>query len=182
AYMQPSITSNEALQTQFIQKLAAMINADGKQIIGWDEILQPGLEKGAIVQSWRGKDSLYQAAREGHRTILSNGYYLDLLYPASNNFLNDPVPPGTRLKRSVRRNILGGEAEMWSELVRPATIDSRIWPNAAAIAERLWSPPSVRDVPWMYRRLRVENLRLEALGLTQIRNQQVLLRQLAGGY
>lgn len=180
AYMQPSITSDEALQTQFIQKLAAMITADGKQIIGWDEILQPGLAKGAIVQSWRGKDSLYQAAREGHRTILSNGYYLDLLYPASDAYLNDPIPPGTHLGRSVRRNILGGEAEMWSELVRPGTIDSRIWPTAAAIAERLWSPQDVRDVPWMYKRLYVVNLELEDLGLTQIRNQAVLLRQLAG--
>lgn len=180
AYMQPSITSNEALQTRFIQKLAALINADGKQIIGWDEILQPGLEKGAIVQSWRGKDSLYQAAREGHRAILSNGYYLDLLYPASDDYLNDPVPPGTHLKRSVRRNILGGEAEMWGELVRPATIDSRIWPTTAAIAERLWSPQDVRDVAWMYQRLYVVNLDLEDLGLTQIRNQGVLLRRLAG--
>lgn len=180
AYMQPSITSNAALQTEFIQKLAAMINADGKQIIGWDEILQPGLEKGAIVQSWRGKDSLYQAAREGHRTILSNGYYLDLLYPASDAYLNDPIPPGTHLKPAARRNILGGEAEMWSELVRPETIDSRIWPTAAAVAERLWSPQDVRDVPWMYKRLYVANLELEDLGLTQIRNQAVLLRQLAG--
>jgi len=180
AYMQPAITSNAALQTQFIQKLAAMITADGKQIIGWDEILQPGLEKGAIIQSWRGKDSLYQAARDGHRTILSNGYYLDLLYPAADGYLNDPIPPGTHLKRSTRRNILGGEAEMWSELVRPATIDSRIWPSAAAIAERLWSPQDVRDVAWMYKRLRAVNLQLEELGLTQIRNQGVLLRQLTG--
>jgi len=180
AYMQPAITSNDALQTRFIQQLAAMITADGKQIIGWDEILQPGLEKGAIIQSWRGKDSLYQAAREGHRAILSNGYYLDLLYPASDAYLNDPIPPGTRLARSVRRNILGGEAEMWSELVRPETIDSRIWPTAAAVAERLWSPQEVRDVPWMYKRLRSVNLQLEELGLTQIRNQGVLLRQLTG--
>jgi hexosaminidase len=182
AYMQPSITSDEALQTRFIQKLAGMINADGKQVIGWDEILQPGLPKGAVIQSWRGKESLDQAAREGHPAILSNGYYLDLLYSAADYYQNDPIPAGTHLGASVRKNILGGKAEMWGELVRPATIDSRIWPSAAAVAERLWSPRGVRDVPWMYRRLRVENLRLEALGLTQIRNQQVLLRQLAGGY
>jgi hexosaminidase len=180
AYMQPSITSDTALQAHFIQKLAGMINADGKQIIGWDEILQPGLEKGAIIQVWRGKESLYKAARAGHRAILSNGYYLDLLYPAADGYLNDPIPPGTRLKRSVRRNILGGEAEMWGELVRPATIDSRIWPNTAAIAERLWSPRDVHDVAWMYQRLRAVNLGLEELGLTQIRNQGVLLRQLTG--
>lgn len=182
AYMQPSIPSDEALQTRFIQKLAAMINADGKQVIGWDEILQPGLPKGAVIQSWRGKESLDQAAREGHPAILSNGYYLDLLYSAGDYYQNDPGPVGTHLKASARKNILGGEAEMWGELVRPATIDSRIWPSAAAVAERLWSPVSLRDVPWMYRRLHAENLRLEALGLTQIRNQQVLLRQLAGQY
>lgn len=182
AYMQPAITSDTALQAQFIQKLAGMIDADGKRIIGWDEILQPGLEKGAIIQSWRGKDSLYQAAREGHRAILSNGYYLDLLYPASHAYLNDPIPPGTHLERAARRNILGGEAEMWGELVRPATIDSRIWPNAAAVAERLWSPQDVRDVAWMDQRLRAVNLELEELGLTQIRNQGMLLRQLAGQY
>jgi len=182
AYMQPSITSDTALQAHFIQKLAGMIRADGKQIIGWDEILQPGLEKGAIVQVWRGKESLYKAARAGHRAILSNGYYLDLLHPAVDGYLDDPIPPGTHLERAVRRNILGGEAEMWGELVWPATIDSRIWPNAAAIAERLWSPRDVHDVAWMYQRLRAANLRLEERGLTQIRNQGVLLRQLAGQY
>ena len=182
AYMQPSIKTNEALQTQFIQKLAGLINADGKQIIGWDEILQPGLEKGAIIQSWRGAESLYKAAEQGHPVILSHGYYLDLLHSAADYYRNDPIPADAHVKRSVRENILGGEAEMWGELVRPATIDSRIWPSAAAIAERLWSPEQLQDVPWMYKRLHGVSLRLEMLGLTHIRNQDVLLRQLAGHY
>ncbi|HET8552836.1 MAG TPA: family 20 glycosylhydrolase [Gammaproteobacteria bacterium] len=182
AYMQPSIKSDDALQTQFIQKLAKLINADGKQIIGWDEILQPGLEKGAVIQVWRGRKSLYEAARKGHPTILSNGYYLDLLYSAADYYKNDPIPADVHLKPAVRANILGGEAEMWGEIVRPATIDSRIWPNAAAIAERLWSPESVQNVAWMYKRLHAVSLQLEELGLTHIRNQDVLLRQLAGQY
>lgn len=182
AYIQPSIKTNDALQNVFIQKLTQLIDADGKQIIGWDEILQPGLEKGAVIQSWRGRESLYTAARAGHPAILSNGYYLDLMYSAADYYGNDPIPADVHLKPSVTQNILGGEAETWTELVRPATIDSRIWPSTAAIAERLWSPEEVQDVPWMYRRLHVVSLRLEMLGLTHIRNRDVLLRQLAGQY
>ncbi|HEX7324049.1 MAG TPA: family 20 glycosylhydrolase [Rhodanobacteraceae bacterium] len=181
AYMQRhGIKSNDALQTRFVQKLARMINADGKQVIGWDEILQPGLPQGAVIQSWRGGAALYKAAREGHPAILSHGYYLDLLYSAAHYYSNDPVPADVHLTPAVRRNILGGEAEMWGELVRPGTIDSRIWPSAAAIAERLWSPRDVQDVPWMYRRLRALNHRLAALGLTQLSNQARLLHELAG--
>jgi hexosaminidase len=182
ACLQTRVKAGTDLQTHFTRKLDGLIQADGKRVVGWDEILQPGLGKGAIIQSWRGKESLYEAAREGHQAILSNGYYLDLMDPASQYYLNDPVPPGTHLRRSVRDNILGGEAEMWGELVRPATIDSRIWPNAAAIAERLWSPRDVRDAAWMQRRLRAVDLQLESLGLTQLRNPPALMRQLAGGY
>ena len=69
---------------------------------------------------------------------------------------------------------------MWSEWVSPETIDSRIWPRTAAIAERLWSPQDVRDVDDMYRRLGIVRIGLEELGLTHRRNQAVLLRRLAG--
>jgi hexosaminidase len=69
---------------------------------------------------------------------------------------------------------------MWTEQTTPRDIDSRIWPRAAAIAERLWSPSSVSDVDDMYRRLTVESLRLETLGLTHISQEAASLRMLAG--
>ena len=67
---------------------------------------------------------------------------------------------------------------MWAEWVTPETIDSRIWPRTAAIAERLWSPRTVNDVPDMYRRLGVISLQLEELGLTHKKNQEMMLRRL----
>ena len=69
---------------------------------------------------------------------------------------------------------------MWSELVTPETVDSRIWPRTAAIAERLWSPVGVRDVEDMYRRLDSVAVRLEELGLAHFKSRDMMLRRLAG--
>jgi hexosaminidase len=69
---------------------------------------------------------------------------------------------------------------MWGEWVSPETIDSRIWPRTAAIAERLWSQSSVNDVDDMYRRLESVGIQLEELGLTHNKNTDMMLRRLAG--
>jgi hexosaminidase len=69
---------------------------------------------------------------------------------------------------------------MWGEYVSAETIDSRIWPRTAAIAERLWSPREVTDLDDMYRRLAIISIQLEELGLTHQTNQEMLLRRLAG--
>lgn len=177
-----NMTTTAELQTYFVQKLARIVTKYHKKVVGWDEILQPGVPQSAIIQSWRGKQSLYEAARKGHQVLLSNGYYIDLLHPAARHYENDPIPPDANLKPEVAKRILGGEATMWGELVTPLTIDSRIWPRTAAIAERLWSPDSLQNIDWMYKRLHVINLELEQIGMTQIRNQGVILRNLAGHY
>jgi hexosaminidase len=93
----------------------------------------------------------------------------------------DPIPADSTLSEIEKKRVLGGEATMWAEWVSPETIDSRIWPRTAAIAERLWSPSTVTDVDDMYRRLKVISVQLEELGLTHQRNVDVLLRRMAGG-
>ena len=151
-------------------------------MVGWDEILQPDLPADAVVQSWRGAESLAAAATAGHRTILSSGYYLDHLKPASYHYAVDPLAGAAgALPESDRARILGGEACMWSEYYSAEMIDGRVWPRAAAIAERLWSPAEVADIGDLYRRLELASARLEWDGLRHRSGPAAMLRRLAGG-
>ncbi len=177
------IPDNHALQAYFNKRLLEILTKHGKKMIGWDEILHPDLPRSIIIQSWRGQASLAQAARQGFLGILSNGYYLDYMWPAARHYTNDPLGKAAAdLSAEERERILGGEACMWGEFVTPEDIDSRIWPRTAAIAERLWSPSSVNDVGDMYRRLNLVSRDLNALGLTHLSNRTLMLQRLAGDH
>jgi hexosaminidase len=165
----------------FNKRLSEILTRHGKRMVGWDEILRPELPRSIVVQSWRGAKALAEAAKLGYDGILSNGYYLDLLHPVAEHYLNDPIPAGTTLTADEQRHILGGEACMWSEYVGPENIDSRIWPRTAAIAERLWSSADVRDLDDMYRRLDVESARLDALGMRHLASYEPMLSRITGG-
>ena len=166
------------LQRYFNERLLEILTKHGKRMVGWDEIFQEGLPTSAVIQSWRGRDALFESARLGYSGILSNGYYIDLIRPTEHHYLNDPLPDDTDLTPEQAARVLGGEATMWAEFVSPETVDSRIWPRTAAIAERFWSPSSVRDVRDMYRRLDRISLWLEELGLQHERNRPAMLRRL----
>jgi hexosaminidase len=173
------IKDNHALQAYFNQQVLKILQKHGKKMIGWEEILHPDLPKDAVIHSWRGPASLAEAAKRGYNGILSAGYYIDLIFPASQHYRPDPLPVDSPLTAEEAKHVLGGEATMWGEWVSPETIDSRIWPRTAAIAERLWSPRTVTDIDDMYRRLAVVSRQLEELGLTHERNYPVILRRLA---
>ena len=169
------------LQTYFNRRVLAMLQQRGKTMLGWDEILGPDLPKEVIIQSWRGKKGLNEAARLGHPVLLSNGYYLDLNLSAASSYLTDPLPPDTPLTPAEQQLVLGGEAAMWAEYADSVILDSRIWPRAGAVAERLWSPQAAtRSVPDLHRRLNLLSPQLEALGLRHRRVPELLLKQLAG--
>ena len=172
------IKDNHALQAYFNTRLLKILQKHGKKMIGWDEILQPELPKDVVIHSWRGTAALAEAAKKGYDGILSNGYYIDLIQTAAQHYAPDPLPANTNLTPDEAKHVLGGEATMWAEWVTPETIDSRIWPRTAAIAERLWSPQHVTDVDDMYRRLAILSIQLEELGLTHKKNQEMMLRRL----
>ncbi|HSZ01220.1 MAG TPA: family 20 glycosylhydrolase [Terriglobales bacterium] len=175
------LKTNQDLQAYFNTRVQKIVSKHGKTMVGWDEILRPDLPKDIVVQSWRGQDSLAAAAKQGYRGILSFGYYVDLMWPASKHYVVDPMSDATaNLSPDEKKLILGGEACMWSEYVSPENIDSRIWPRTAAIAERLWSPQDVTDVNSMYQRLAEVSRWLDWLGLTHNSSYGPMLRRIAG--
>ena len=180
-----NLKSNHDLQTYFNIRLEKILNNLGKKLMGWDEIMTPNMPTTAVIHSWRGPQegmleggTLIAAAKAGYQTVLSNGYYIDRMLPVAHHYATDPIG-NSKLTKEERALILGGEATMWSELVTPQTIDSRIWPRTAAIAERFWSPKEVNDVENMKLRLRAVSARLEALGITHIKNRDLLLRNMS---
>lgn len=181
-----NLVNNHDLQTYFNMKLIPMLKKHNKKLMGWEEIMTENMSKDAIIHAWRGTNegqeaggALIKAAKNGYNTVLSNGYYIDLMLGLESHYLNDPIPKKIILSPEEKARILGGEAAMWSELVTPLNIDSRIWPRTAAIAERLWSDESVTDIKSLRKRLKTISFRFEELGITHIRNKEVILRNIS---
>ncbi|WP_430410434.1 beta-N-acetylhexosaminidase [Kordia sp.] len=183
---QQQLKTNHDLQTFFNIRLEKILKKLGKKLMGWDEIMTPTMPTTAVIHSWRGTNeglqssTLIEAAKKGYNTVLSNGYYIDRLLSVKHHYTVDPIGDAV-LTKEERTRILGAEATMWSELVTPLTIDSRIWPRTAAIAERYWSAKEVNNIDDMLRRLEKVSLYLEELGITHIRNKDVILRNMTKG-
>jgi len=179
-----NLKTNHDLQTYFNIRLEKILKGFGKKLMGWDEILTPSIPTSAVIHSWRGKNeglkqsTLIEAAKNGYQTVLSNGYYIDRMLSVAHHYSVDPIGDAI-LTKEEREKILGAEATMWSELVTPQTIDSRIWPRTAAIAERFWSAKKVTDIDNMRKRLKVINFQLEELGISHIKNRDVILRNIS---
>jgi hexosaminidase len=175
-----NLQDTKALQAYFNHRVELLLKKHNRQMVGWDEILHADLAPDVVVQNWHGMEFLIDAARQGHRGLLSQPFYLDHAYSAGQMYAADPQPASAGLSDAEAKLILGGEACMWGELVSNENIDSRTWPRSAAVAERFWSPAATRDVEDMYRRLAVTSLRLDALGVTHLSGPQRGLRQIAG--
>jgi hexosaminidase len=171
------------LHAYFNRRLQAVVRKHGKKMIGWDEVLSPGLAADTVIQSWRGQQSLADAARKGYRGILSYGYYLDHMDSSAFHYRIDPLSgEAGQLNSEQAAHILGGEACMWSEYVTEETVDSRLWPRAAVVAERLWSPASTVDIESMYARLETTSRWLDWTGVQHRSEFQRMLERLAGGH
>jgi hexosaminidase len=160
-----SIRDGAALQALFTARIQKIVAGYTKIMEGWDEVLQPDTPKEVVIQSWRGPDSLAEAARRGYGGVLSSGYYIDLNQSAAEHYQVDPLgDKAAVLTPDQKRRVLGGEATMWTDIVSHENMDNRIWPRTAAIAERLWSPQEVQDIDSMYQRLAIVSRKLGYYG------------------
>jgi hexosaminidase len=174
------IADEQALQGYFIQRVEKHLNAHGRRLIGWDEILEGGIAPDATVMSWRGLDGAVAAATAGHDTVLSPWptLYLDNRQGAGEDeppgrgrlvtlqdvYGFDPLPPA--ITASQRQHVLGLQANVWTEHMRTEDrVAYMTFPRAAAVAEVGWSPPERRDWQGFAARLSSEFARYRAVGL-----------------
>ncbi|HEY1024644.1 MAG TPA: beta-N-acetylhexosaminidase [Sphingobacteriaceae bacterium] len=162
------IKDEDALQSYFIRRAEAVVNAKGKRIIGWDEILQGGLAPNAIVMSWRGTKGGIEAARQKHPVIMtpSSHLYLNHTQAAKEDSLTakgrhiaidtvynfEPVPKV--LTKEESQYIWGAQANIWTEYIaNPAKVEYMLFPRLSALSEVVWSPKEKRDFEDFKKRL-----------------------------
>ncbi len=156
------------LQSYFVKRIDKFVESKGREIIGWDEILQGGLAPGATVQSWRGIDGAIQAAQSKHNTIVSPGDYAYLSkspreLPLDTVYSFEPVPAG--LSRGDAHYVLGTEANMWTEHAPQDSIDSKMFPRLLALSEVAWTQPAKKNYDDFHGRLDIQYNRLAYLGV-----------------
>jgi len=164
-----NIKDEHELQAYFLERMSKFLASKNKKMIGWDEILEGGLAKGAIVQSWRGMDGAIEAVKEGHEAIVSPTSHAYFDYDLKSIDLEkvynfDPIPK--EITEEQKKLILGGECNMWSERAPQELVDSKVFPRILAMSEVLWTYPMVRDYELFYERVQRHYQRLKAMGVT----------------
>jgi len=168
------------LQSYFVKRMEKFINAKGKKLIGWDEILEGGLAPEATVMSWRGVKGGLEAAAQGHDVVMTPGThcYFDHyqgpqneeplaiggFLPLSKVYQFDPVVDSMTPEEA--KHVLGGQANLWAEYI-PTTQQSEymIFPRLAALSETVWSPKEHRDWDDFSRRVQHQFKRYEYAGI-----------------
>jgi len=174
------LKNEHELQSYFIQRIEKFLNAHGRQIIGWDEILEGGLAPKATVMSWRGEKGGIEAAKQHHDVIMTPGFalYLDHYQadPATQplaigGFTNtkmvysyNPVPK--KLKGDLAKYVLGAQGNVWTEYMQTSDyVEYMVYPRACALAEVDWTPKEQKNWDDFVKRMEVHKKRLKALNV-----------------
>ena len=177
---QKGLKDEHGLQSYFISRMEKYINSKGKQIIGWDEILEGGLAPNATVMSWRGTNGAIQAAKEGHDVILTPGSHCYFDHYQSDNeneplaigdFLSlekvysfNPIPK--ELNKEQSKYVLGAQGNVWTEYMpNEKKVEYMAFPRAIALSEIVWSSPKHRDYEDFIKRLEIYQKRLDLLNV-----------------
>ena len=153
------LQSVEELQSYLVRRIETFLNAHGRRLIGWDEILEGGLSPNATVMSWRGTEGGLEAIRQGHDAVMTPGnrFYLDKVQvapvrepegfggylPLDSIYVYDPA---AGIPEASRAHLLGVQGNLWHEMIpEPSHTEYMLYPRAFAIAEIGWSPVEVKD-------------------------------------
>lgn len=163
------------LQSYFIQRIEKYLNSKGRQIIGWDEILEGGLAPNATVMSWRGEKGGIEAAKQKHRVIMTPNSYVYFDYAQNKQedslviggyltvqkvYNYEPVPAA--LAAEDTKYILGAQANVWSEYMKtPAKVEYMVFPRMSALSEVLWSRKEARNWSDFEKRMEKQTKRYE---------------------
>ncbi|CAL2055163.1 beta-N-acetylhexosaminidase [Tenacibaculum sp. 190524A05c] len=155
-----NLKDENGLQSYFISRMEKYINSQGKQIIGWDEILEGGLAPNATVMSWRGNEGAIKGAKEHHNVILTplSHCYFDYYQSENENeplaiggflplekvYSFNPIPE--ELTKEESKYVLGAQGNVWTEYMKtPEKVEYMAFPRAIALAEVLWSKPEHKN-------------------------------------
>jgi len=175
-----NLKNEEELQSWFTQRIERFLNAHGRRLIGWDEILEGGLAPEATVMSWRGVNGGIAAAQQGHDVIMTptGAAYFDYAQgdpalepfsaggnlPLERVYAFEPVP--SVLTPDQATHILGAQGNLWTEYIAtPDRAEFMVFPRMLAMAEVTWSPASARDWERFVARLPEALAALDRLGV-----------------
>ncbi|HEY6975466.1 MAG TPA: beta-N-acetylhexosaminidase [Chitinophagaceae bacterium] len=172
---QKGLKDEHELQSYFIQTIEKYLNSKGRQIIGWDEILEGGVAPNATVMSWRGEKGGIEAAKQHHTVIMTPTTYVYFDYAQSKNpdsltiggylpletvYKYEPLP--AELSADEQKYIIGAQANVWSEYMsNPSKVEYMIFPRLTALSEVVWSPKDKRDWDDFQKRLQAQYKRYD---------------------
>lgn len=169
------------LQSYFIKRIEKYLNSKGRQIIGWDEILEGGLAPGASVMSWRGIKGGIEAAKQKHNVVMTPGSHMYFDHYQSKETDKEPLAIGGYLPLDVvysyepipeelsadeQKYIMGAQANVWTEYIATTKYaEYMLFPRVCALAEVVWTPKEKKDFTDFSKRMDTEYLRLYRYGI-----------------
>ena len=190
---QENLKDEHELQSYFVQRMEKFLNAKGRTIIGWDEILEGGLAPNAYVMSWRGTKGGIEAAKQKHYVVMTPGTHLYFDHYQGERELEPTAihgystlekvyhfePTPAELSAEEKKFILGAQANVWTEYI-PTTshIEYMIMPRMAALAEVLWTPVNKKDWEIFKNRMQQQYKRYDAMGINYARSPFNVRQQL----
>jgi hexosaminidase len=156
------LKNEDELQSWFIKRIEKFLNAHGRNLIGWDEILEGGISPNATIMSWRGEEGGIQAAKLNHDVIMTPGGYMYLDHAQSADKTMEPLsiggflpiktvynynPVPAALSTDQQKYILGVQGNLWTEYIATdSKLEYMLFPRAIAVAEVGWTQPELKDL------------------------------------